>query len=183
MFVEVVGGQEVKDGTSRFNVEEINATEFILRDLMKKTINPETVSVSAIFPYAAQISHFQKNNIKLINDAKKTFKSFEIDTVDAFQGKETDIVLVNTVVTDLSQGNFLNDFRRINVSMSRSRDKLIVFGNPLVLKRINMKISGGQERQYFKEIIDYISSQGNFIKYDGGKIYNGNKSQSKFKLA
>ena len=183
MFVEVVGGQEAKEGTSRFNVEEIQATAYILRDLMKKTINPEKVSVSAIFPYAAQISKFQKNNITLINEAKKLFKSFEIDTVDAFQGKETDIVLVNTVVTDLSQGNFLNDFRRINVSMSRSRDKLILFGNSIVLKKINMKISGGQERQYFREIIDFISSQGTYVKYNGGKVTNGNSSKSSFKLA
>ena len=183
MFVEVVGGQEQKDGTSRFNVEENQATAFILQDLIKKTINPSNVSVSAIFPYAAQINHFQKNNLKLINEAKKIFKSFEIDTVDAFQGKETDIVLVNTVVTDLSQGNFLNDFRRINVSMSRARDKLIVFGNSIVLKRINMKISGGQERQYFREIIDFISSQGTYIKYNGGKVDNGNKSKSSIKLA
>ena len=183
MFVEVVGGQEQKDGTSRFNVEEIQATAYILKDLIKKTINPSNVSVSAIFPYAAQINHFQKNNLKLINEAKRIFKSFEIDTVDAFQGKETDIVLVNTVVTDLSQGNFLNDFRRINVSMSRARDKLILFGNSLVLKRINMKICGGQERQYFREIIDFISSQGTYIKYNGGKIDNGNKSKSSIKLA
>lgn len=183
MFVEVVGGQEAKDGTSRFNIEEINATKYILEDLMKKVINPEQVTVSAIFPYAAQINHFQKNNIKLINEAKKLFKSFEIDTVDAFQGKETDIVLVNTVVTDLSQGNFLNDFRRINVSMSRARDKLIVFGNPYALRRIKMKIAGGQERQYFGEIIDYISSTGTYIKYNNGGVENGNKSKSSFKLA
>ncbi len=183
MFVEVVGGQEQRDGTSRFNIEEIQATAYIIQDLMKKTINPSEVTVSAIFPYAAQISHFQKNNLKLINDAKNLFKSFEIDTVDAFQGKETDIVLVNTVVTDLSQGNFLNDFRRINVSMSRSRDKLIVFGNSIVLKKINMKISGGQERQFFREIIDFISSQGTYVKYNGGKIENGNKSKSILKLA
>ena len=150
---------------------------------MSKVINPEKVSVSAIFPYAAQINHFQKKNITLINDAKKIFKSFEIDTVDAFQGKETDIVLVNTVVTDLSQGNFLNDFRRINVSMSRSRDKLIVFGNSHVLKNINMKIAGGQERKYFEEIINYITSEGTAIKYRGGAIENGNKSKSSFKLA
>lgn len=183
MFVEVVGGQEVKDGTSRFNVEELKATEYVLNDLMNKAIHPETISVSVIFPYAAQINHFQKNNIKLINNAKKMFKSFEIDTVDAFQGKETDVVLVNTVVTDSSQGNFLNDFRRINVSMSRARDKLIVFGNSFTLNKINMKINGGQERQYFKEIINYILSQGKYIKYNGGKIENGNKSKSSFKLA
>lgn len=182
-FVEVLGGQEAKEGTSRFNVEEINATALILKDLMKKVKNPEKVTVSAIFPYAAQIGHFQKNNLKLINDAKKLFKSFEIDTVDAFQGKETDIVLVNTVVTDASQGNFLNDFRRINVSMSRARDKLIVFGNSRTLSKIKMKITGGAERQYFKDIIEFIAPQKGMIRYEGGNIINGNQSQSGIKLA
>lgn len=182
-FVEVLGGQEGKEGTSRFNTEEINATALILKDLMKKVKNPEKVTVSAIFPYAAQISKFQKNNLKLINDAKKLFKSFEIDTVDAFQGKETDIVLVNTVVTDASQGNFLNDFRRINVSMSRARDKLIVFGNSRTLSKIKMKITGGAERQYFKDIIEYIASQKGMIRYEGGNITNGNQGQSGIKLA
>ena len=182
-FVEVENGQEAREGTSRFNLEEIAATEYILRDLMKTVKNPENVSVSAIFPYAAQINKFQKNNLKLINEAKKLFKSFEIDTVDAFQGKETDVVLVNTVVTDSTQGNFLNDFRRINVSMSRARDKLIVFGNHRVLRRIKMKIVGGQERNYFGEIIDFITAKGQFIKYNGGKVEHGNKSKSSIKLA
>ncbi len=183
IFVEVLGGQEAKDGTSRFNVQEINATVEVLKDLMKSAINPEKMSVSAIFPYAAQISHFQRNNIKLINDAKKLFKSFDIDTVDAFQGKESDVVLVNTVVTDASQRNFLNDFRRINVSMSRSRDKLIVFGNRITLSKINMKISGGLERHYFKDIIEFMSSQGKVIKYKEGDLDYGNQSKSGSMLA
>lgn len=183
VFVEVLGGQETKDGTSRFNVQEINATVAILKDLMKTAINPEKMSVAAIFPYAAQISHFQKNNIALINEAKKLFKSFDIDTVDAFQGKECDVVLVNTVVTDATQRNFLNDFRRINVSMSRSRDKLIVFGNKITLSKINMKISGGMDRHYFKDIIEYISSAGKMIRYKEGEIDYGNQSKSGSKLA
>ena len=183
MFVEVLGGQEMREGTSRFNLEEIAATSFVLKDLIKNTKNPENVTVSAIFPYAAQISHFQKNNIQLINEAKKTFKSFEIDTVDAFQGKETDIVLVNTVVADPTQKNFLNDFRRINVSMSRARDKLILFGNSFVLRKIRMKISGGQERNYFNEILNYISSQGKVIRYEGGEVTDGNSSKSSINIA
>ena len=183
IFVEVLNGQEAMDGTSRFNIEEIDATVTILKELMKTAINPEKMTVSAIFPYAAQISHFQKNNIKLINEAKKLFRSFEIDTVDAFQGKESDVVLVNTVVTDASKGNFLNDFRRINVSMSRARDKLIVFGNGTTLKKIKMKITGGQERNYFKEIIDYISDAGTVIKYKGGTIEYANTRKSGIKLA
>ena len=182
-FVEVKNGQETGEGTSRFNVEEIEATSWILKDLMAKAVNPHEMTVAAIFPYAAQISHFQKKNLKLINEAKKLFKSFEIDTVDAFQGRECDVVLVDTVVTDSSKGNFLRDFRRINVSMSRARDKLILFGNSVVLSKIGMKVSNGDERHYFKDIINFIRSKGSVIEYKGGQVSNGNQSKSGIKLA
>ncbi len=170
-FVNVKFGKEARDNTSRYNIEELFATAEILSGLLKNVVNPSSVSVSAIFPYAAQIEMFQKDNIELINKAKKIFKNFEIDTVDAFQGKETDIVLVNTVVTDSSQGNFLNDFRRINVSMSRARDKLFIFGNPNSLSKIEMKVSNGNKRRYFAEIIEDIKRFGAFIQYEGVMRY------------
>lgn len=170
-FVDVKNGKEATEGTSRYNVEELRATREILEMLLENTLNPEKVSVSAIFPYGAQIDKFQRENKELINKARKTFKSFEIDTVDAFQGRETDIVLVNTVVTDMSRGNFLNDFRRINVSMSRARDKLFIFGNPTTLSNIDMKVSSGGKRRYFADIIDDIKRFGQIIKFDGGIDY------------
>ena len=170
-FVDVKNGKEATEGTSRYNVEELRATREILEMLLENTLNSEKVSVSAIFPYGAQIDKFQRENKELINKARKTFKSFEIDTVDAFQGRETDIVLVNTVVTDMSRGNFLNDFRRINVSMSRARDKLFIFGNPTTLSNIDMKVSSGGKRRYFADIIDDIKRFGQSIKFDGGIDY------------
>ena len=170
-FVDVKNGKEATEGTSRYNVEELRATREIFEMLLENTLNPEKVSVSAIFPYGAQIDKFQRENKELINKARKTFKSFEIDTVDAFQGRETDIVLVNTVVTDMSRGNFLNDFRRINVSMSRARDKLFIFGNPTTLSNIDMKVSSGGKRRYFADIIDDIKRFGQIIKFDGGIDY------------
>ena len=170
-FVDVKNGKEATEGTSRYNVEELRATREILEMLLENTLNPEKVSVSAIFPYGAQIDKFQRENKELINKARKTFKSFEIDTVDAFQGRETDIVLVNTVVTDMSRGNFLNDFRRINVSMSRASDKLFIFGNPTTLSNIDMKVSSGGKRRYFADIIDDIKRFGQSIKFDGGIDY------------
>lgn len=175
-FVEVKNGKEVREGTSRYNVEELEATADILKDLMATVVNPINVSISAIFPYAAQIDKFQKKYKGLINSVKKQFKSFEIDTVDAFQGRETDIVLVNTVVTT-SQGNFLNDFRRINVSMSRARDKLFVFGNSIALSKIEMNINGGNKRTFFKEIIEDIRRFGKKIEYQGGLNYASSKNK------
>ena len=179
-FVDVQYGKEAKDGHSRFNQEEIEATASVLKDLIRHTENTSSVSVAAIFPYAAQISKFQKEYKDLINEAKQKFLSFEIDTVDAFQGKEADIVLVNTVVTDPSQRNFLNDFRRINVSMSRARDKLFVFGNPTTLSQIKMKISGGSDRTYFAEIIADIRRYGARLEYKGGMSY---EAASKAKIS
>lgn len=180
-FVDVKYGKEANEGTSRYNVEELKATKEILQMLLENTLDPEKVTVSAIFPYAAQINKFQRENKELINYAKKKFKSFEIDTVDAFQGRETDIVLVNTVVTDMSRGNFLNDFRRINVSMSRARDKLFIFGNPTTLANIEMKVSSGGKRKYFSEIIDDIRRYGHIIKFEGGIDYES-ASKPKIKI-
>lgn len=180
-FIDVKSGKEANEGTSRYNIEELKATKEILQMLLENTLNPEKVSVSAIFPYGAQIDKFQRANKELINLAKKRFKSFEIDTVDAFQGRETDIVLVNTVVTDMSRGNFLNDFRRINVSMSRARDKLFIFGNPTTLSNIDMKVPSGGKRKFFAEIIDDIRRFGQSIKFDGEIDYEP-ASKSKIKI-
>jgi superfamily I DNA and/or RNA helicase len=156
-FVEVLGGTEQDDpkSHSRYNIQEARATAHFLEDILKNVKNPKTVTAAAIFPYAAQIAYFTKEFKDLINRAKKTLKSFELDTVDAFQGRETDIVLVNTVVTRLDKRNFLRDFRRINVSMSRARDKLVVFGSRS-LERIEMDTPDGGKRQYFRDIISSI---------------------------
>ena len=177
-FVNVKFGQEVQEGaegTSRYNLQELQATAEILERLIASTLEPQTVSVSAIFPYAAQIKKFKKQYLELINRARKKFKSFETDTVDAFQGRETDIVLVNTVVTDEHARNFLNDFRRINVSMSRARDKLFIFGNPMTLSKIDMKIPGGGKRRFFADIIDDIKRKRTVIVYEGGLKYDSGK--------
>lgn len=179
-FVNVKNGKESggdNGDPSRYNVEELQATAEILSDLIENTLDAQTVSVSAIFPYAAQIKRFSKEYLNLINSAKKKFKSFEIDTVDAFQGRETDIVLVNTVVTDEKRRNFLEDFRRINVSMSRARDKLFIFGNPQTLSKINMQIPGGGKRRFFADIIEDIRRKRTIIEYDGGLKYDSGKPE------
>lgn len=54
----------------------------------------------------------------------------EINTVDAFQGRETDIVFYS-VVRSNENGNlgFLSDVRRLNVAFSRARQLLVVIGD------------------------------------------------------
>ncbi|QBQ07821.1 hypothetical protein SGLAD_v1c06220 [Spiroplasma gladiatoris] len=158
--------------TSRINVQECKSIAIILKEIYKSCLNKKEVSLCIIFSYKDQLKKFIKENNKLINEVKKSFKNFEIDTVDAFQGRETDIVLVSTVVVDVTKKSFLVDFRRINVALSRARDKLFIFGSTN-LKKLEMKSPNNSKRKYLNEIISYIEDKGLKIKITTeGEILN-----------
>ena len=56
--------------------------------------------------------------------------TIEINTVDAFQGRETDIVFYSVVRSnDDGKLGFLKDARRLNVAFSRARELLVVVGD------------------------------------------------------
>jgi len=52
----------------------------------------------------------------------------EIGTVDAFQGREKDGVIVSLVVTNPKERRFIYDLRRLNVALSRAKALLVVVG-------------------------------------------------------
>ena len=56
----------------------------------------------------------------------------EINTVDAYQGREKDIIILSTVRTECI--GFLADYRRMNVAITRARNFLWIVGNQNTLK-------------------------------------------------
>ena len=60
----------------------------------------------------------------------------DIDTVDRFQGGEKEIILVSFVASG-RESLFLADARRLNVTLTRAKSKLIVFGNLSTLSLIS----------------------------------------------
>ena len=59
--------------------------------------------------------------------------TIEVNTVDAFQGKEKDIIIFNCVRSNTSASlqaslGFLNDERRLNVAITRPKHFLIILG-------------------------------------------------------
>lgn len=59
----------------------------------------------------------------------------ELNTVDAFQGKEKDFVLISCVrANDSNSVGFLNDFRRMNVAITRAKYGLFVIGHGPTLR-------------------------------------------------
>lgn len=80
--------------------------------------------------------------------------TIEINTVDAFQGRETDIVFYSVVRSnDDGKLGFLKDVRRLNVAFSRARELLVVVGDhQCAQKRFDID---GQENPFVK-IIRFI---------------------------
>lgn len=81
------------------------------------------------------------------------FLEIDIDTVDAFQGSQKDIIIYSTVRSSSNPYGigFLKSEARINVAFSRARCLLIIVGDMQFLN--NYKIRGNR----FPQIIEYIT--------------------------
>ena len=79
--------------------------------------------IGIISPYADQVKVIQENT------------AVEVKTVDGFQGREKEIIIISTVRSN-NDGNigFLRDLRRLNVAITRAKRKLIIIGNENTLK-------------------------------------------------
>lgn len=81
--------------------------------------------ISLITPYRAQVDYLRAR-----------IKNIEIDTVDAFQGRENDVIILGLVRSNRAgELGFLKDWRRLNVSISRAKKKLILVGSKSTLIR------------------------------------------------
>jgi ATP-dependent RNA/DNA helicase IGHMBP2 len=85
--------------------------------------------LAIIAPYSAQAALLRELTQEL-----PTFAEVEIDTVDAFQGREKDAILL-TLTRSNAEGSlgFLTDLRRINVAITRARRHLFVVGDSATL--------------------------------------------------
>src|SRR5690606_9611304 len=77
--------------------------------------------IAIIAPYAAQV--------RLLR-SQLNLPGIEVDTVDGFQGREKEAVIVTLVRSnDRREIGFLADTRRTNVALTRARRCLIVIGD------------------------------------------------------
>ncbi|OAF64632.1 hypothetical protein A3Q56_07643 [Intoshia linei] len=72
-----------------------------------------------------------KQQVKIIK-RKLANVNISVSTVDKFQGSDKDIIILSLVRCHnvlIAKNDILNDVRRLNVSITRSKVKLIIIGN------------------------------------------------------
>lgn len=136
--------REERVGTSRRNLAEAEACAHVLAELAEQ---PEARgrSVAVISFYKAQIG-LLRDRLRRENLPAEWFDpSRDVNTVDQFQGSERDIVIVSLVRTDARlSGEFVRDFRRINVAFSRARRLLIVLGSEATFGAAGVRVPGAK---------------------------------------
>lgn len=134
-FHQNLGQEEISSsGTSFLNRTEASNVEKIVTRFFKAGVMPSQIGI--ITPYEGQrsyiVSYMQANG----SLKKELYKEIEVASVDAFQGREKDYIIMSCVRSNEHQGiGFLNDPRRLNVALTRAKYGLVILGNPKVLSK------------------------------------------------
>ena len=159
---------EDSDGTGIGNKLEARIVAQMVEDILDECARVQRKKTIAV-------ATFYNRQKRLIRDALKDklgrrFNDFQIDveTVDRFQGKEADIVIVSMVRNRsrrLGSNSNPAKFERINVAFSRARDLLIVVGARKTFERFEVAIEpvdGGAPQRIcvYGQIIDDIKDIG-----------------------
>jgi ATP-dependent RNA/DNA helicase IGHMBP2 len=95
-----------------------------VRELLAAGLSPRELGV--ITPYRSQALW--------LREQLQDLTEVEVDTVDSFQGREKDVIMVSLVRSNpVQQLGFLEDLRRLNVAITRPRRHLFVVGDSATL--------------------------------------------------
>lgn len=128
------------EGESKFNPKEGAWILQQVTELIEAGLPPAAIAVIA--PYSAQV--------RWLRD-RCPYREVEIDTVDGFQGREKEVVLITLVRSnETGEIGFLADERRMNVAMTRAKRKLILIGDASTLAR----------HAFYNALVEHMEAQG-----------------------
>lgn len=136
-----MGFDEAADHAESFyNEGELGLVAHALAELFNRGFQPKQIGVIA--PYRAQVERLRAK-----------FPQVEVGTVNAFQGREKDVIVASFVRSNQEQQlGFVSDPRRLNVAITRARHALVGIGDSATLGA----------SAHFSRLIDAISESGGY---------------------
>ena len=135
-FFDVQGTQQsAPHGHSLINSAEIEVALKLFERLITDCKGFEfTGKIGIITPYKSQLRELRSRFAQRYGDSVLT--TVEFNTTDAFQGRESEVIIFSCVRASFSGGiGFLSDIRRMNVGITRAKSSLWVLGNSQSLMR------------------------------------------------
>ena len=81
------------------------------------------IEISVITPYLKQ-AQLLRDRVSAVSER------IEVSTVDSFQGRESDVVIISLVRSNRDRVvGFLSDYRRLNVAVTRAKKQVFIVGN------------------------------------------------------
>lgn len=141
-----------KESKSTANKNEASLALTILEKLQESIghniLNQSSIGI--ITPYKAQL-HILKELVEESETGKSLKENITINTVDAFQGQERDVIIISLVrCNEKGEIGFLKDTRRMNVAMTRARKKLIIIGDSATVGNF----------PFYSKFLDYVNEVG-----------------------
>lgn len=125
-----VTSEEAYEGNSYTNMAEAKCVQQVLQAVIEHGDISEN-NIGVITPYAAQARLLRKflGITRSGQSQKHGHMGIEVSSVDGFQGREKDLIVVSTVRANADgKVGFLGDARRMNVTLTRARRGLVVCG-------------------------------------------------------
>ncbi|XP_045431146.1 probable helicase senataxin [Pipistrellus kuhlii] len=123
---DVRDGSERRENDSYVNLQEIKVVIELVKLLKdKRDVRCRTIGI---------ITHYKAQKVMIQKELDKEFEEkglAEVDTVDAFQGRQKDCVIVTCVRANAMQGSigFLASLQRLNVAITRAKYSLFILGH------------------------------------------------------
>ncbi|MFN2568859.1 MAG: AAA domain-containing protein, partial [Candidatus Dormibacteria bacterium] len=152
-FVDTEGMRGVRErrgpGGALRNEAEVRVAAQAVRLLDERV--PQELSMAVIAMYAEQVERLRQAL------GRKRFKrSVKIDTVDSFEGREEDIVVISLVRSnERGRIGFLRVPNRLNVAISRAKRMVVCIGDSATLR-------SGEESMY-GELVEAARSRGGWV--------------------
>jgi DNA replication ATP-dependent helicase Dna2 len=112
------------DGTADGNTNPVEADRVaeIVSEFLAAGVEPAEVGVIA--PFRAQVAEI----------GRRVPDEVAVDTVDRFQGSSKEVIVVSFVATADLESPIFEDYRRVNVALTRAKKSLVLVGDEEALR-------------------------------------------------
>ncbi|NP_001347995.1 DNA-binding protein SMUBP-2 [Zea mays] len=140
--------EEVKDEEeSTMNEGEAAVSIAHAKLLVESGVNASDIGI--ITPYAAQVTC-----LKMMRNKDAKLKDLEISTVDGFQGREKEAIIISMVRSNSKKEvGFLSDHRRMNVAVTRARRQCCLVCD----------VETVSSDRFLKRLVEYFEENGEYL--------------------